>query len=89
MQVDPQFHIASVRKSYIGFATAYAVFNGFIDSIDDPITKYLSFTNEEFLKNITIRHLLTHTHGLNTIDGKLIREFAPGQSWGYRDINIE
>ncbi|WP_066394179.1 serine hydrolase domain-containing protein [Neobacillus mesonae] len=86
---DSQYHVASVRKSYIGFAAAYAVFNGFIDSIDDPITKYLSFTNEEFLKKITIRHLLTHTHGLNTIDGKLIREFAPGQSWAYRDINIE
>ncbi|MED4205957.1 serine hydrolase domain-containing protein [Neobacillus mesonae] len=89
IQVDSQFHIASVRKSYIGFATAFAVFNGYIDSIDDPITKYLSFANEEFLKNITIRQLLTHTHGLHTIDGKLIREFAPGQSWAYRDINIE
>ncbi|MFJ7728690.1 serine hydrolase domain-containing protein [Neobacillus sp. NPDC097160] len=89
VQEDSQFHVASVRKSYIGFAVAYAVYNGSIDSIDDEVTKYLSVTDAELFDKTTIRHLLTHTHGLNTQEGSIIREFAPGKGWAYRDINIE
>lgn len=89
IQEDSQFHVASVRKSYLGFAVAYAVHNGYIDSIDDPFTKYLPIENKGSFKNITIRHLLTHTHGLNTIEGHIVKEFPPGQGWAYRDVNIE
>lgn len=89
IQEDSQFHVASVRKSYIGFAVAYAVHHGYIESIDDKVTKYLPINNSELLKNTTIRHLLTHTHGLNTMKGEILREFDPGESWAYRDINIE
>ncbi|WP_067726712.1 serine hydrolase domain-containing protein [Oceanobacillus damuensis] len=89
IQKDSQFHVASVRKSYIGFAVAYAVHYGYIESIDDEVTKYLSAVSTDIFKQITIRNLLTHTHGLNTTEGKLIREFAPGQSWAYRDIGSE
>lgn len=89
IQEDSQFHVASVRKSYIGFAVAYAVQNGYIKSIDDAVTTYLKDINNELLGETTIRHLLTHTHGLTTNDGKILREFAPGQSWAYRDINID
>ncbi|MFF2448857.1 serine hydrolase domain-containing protein [Neobacillus sp. NPDC058068] len=89
IQEDSQFHIASVRKSYIGFAVAYAVHNGYIDSIDDEVTKYLSVADKELFDKTTIRHLLTHTHGLNTQEGRIIREFGPGKGWAYRDINIK
>lgn len=89
IQEDSQFHVASVRKSYIGFAVAYAVHHSYIESIDDEVTKYLPVNITEHLKNTTIRHLLTHTHGLHTIEGNIIREFPPGQSWAYRDIGIE
>ncbi|MBD8070021.1 serine hydrolase domain-containing protein [Bacillus sp. PS06] len=89
IQKDSQFHVASVRKSYIGFAVAYAVHHSYIESIDDGVTKYLSDPYTELLDNTTIRHLLTHTHGLNTKEGRMIREFPPGQSWAYRDIGIE
>lgn len=89
IQEDSQFHVASVRKSYIGFAVAYAVHHGYIESIDDKVTKYLCINNTEILKNTTIRHLLTHTHGLNTMKGEILREFDPGENWAYRDINIE
>lgn len=88
IQEDSQFHVASVRKCYIGFVVAYAVHHGYIKSIDDEVIKYLNLNNK-LLKNTTIRHLLTHSHGLNTIEGKIIREFEPGVSWAYRDINIE
>ncbi|MEK5070908.1 serine hydrolase domain-containing protein [Sporosarcina sp. FSL K6-1508] len=89
IQEDSQFHVASVRKSYIGFAVAYAVHNGFIASIDDPITKYLPSLDANFLNGTTIRHLLTHTHGLKIGRDEIIREFIPGQSWAYRGIGID
>ncbi|WP_102272570.1 serine hydrolase domain-containing protein [Cytobacillus massiliigabonensis] len=89
IQEDSQFHVASVRKSYIGFAAAYAIHNGYIDSIDDEVTKYLPNVNTELFAITTIRHLLTHSHGLQTLEGIIIREFPPGQSWAYRDISIE
>nr|GGG82754.1 hypothetical protein GCM10011398_30370 [Virgibacillus oceani] len=37
VQEDTQFHVASVRKSYIGFAVASAVYYGYINSIDDSV----------------------------------------------------
>jgi CubicO group peptidase (beta-lactamase class C family) len=89
IQGDTQFHVASVRKSYIGFAVAYAVHNRLIESIDDEITKYFPEMNSELLNKTTIRHLLTHTHGLNTNEGNIIREFVPGQNWAYRDMGID
>lgn len=89
IQEDSQFHVASVRKCYIGFAVAYAVHHGYIESIDDEVAKYLNLTSNKLLKNITIRHLLTFSHGLNINEGQIIREFEPGHSWAYRDINIE
>ncbi|KOP78851.1 serine hydrolase domain-containing protein [Cytobacillus solani] len=89
VQEDSQFHVASVRKSYIGFAAAYAIYNGYIQSIDDEAVKYLPAVHTEVFGNTTIRHLLTHTHGLDRFEGNNIREFPPGQSWAYREISIE
>lgn len=88
VQADTQFHVASVRKSYIGFAVAFAVENGYIASIDDKVTTYLPTLDSTLLNGTTIRHLLTHTHGLREVDGEICREFASGQSWAYRGINI-
>ncbi|WP_342598850.1 serine hydrolase domain-containing protein [Psychrobacillus sp. FSL H8-0483] len=88
IQEDTQFHVASVRKSYIGFAVAYAVHHGYIASIDDLVTKYLPELDSNLLNGSTLRNLLTHTHGLKENDGDISREFAPGQSWAYRGINI-
>ena len=89
IQEDTQFHVASVRKSYIGFAVAYAVYKGYINSIDDSIKKYLPSNNIPILNGTTIRHLLTHTHGLMSINGEIYREFTPGENWSYRGIGID
>lgn len=89
VQEDTQFYVASVRKSYIGFAVAYAVHHGYIDSIDNEVTKYIANLDDEIFRGTTIRHLLTHTHGLAEQEGKIIREFSPGESWAYRQINIK
>lgn len=85
---DTQFHIASVRKAYIGFAAAYAIYNGYF-SIDDPIRQFVDDSHLSAYECVTIRHLLTHTHGLKIEDGKLISEYEPGKSWAYRGPGID
>ena len=88
VKADTQFHIASVRKAYIGFAAAYAIYNGYF-SIDDPIRRFVEDSHLSAYDGVTIRHLLTHTHGLKMADGKLVSEYKPGESWAYRGPNIE
>ena len=88
IQEDTQFHVASVRKSYIGFAIAYAIHKGDIGSIDDSIIKYFPEGDAQILNGTTIRHLLTHTHGLKEVNGKIIRECPSGKSWAYRGICV-
>ncbi|WP_034671795.1 serine hydrolase domain-containing protein [Ectobacillus panaciterrae] len=86
---DSQFHIASARKSYIGFAAALALYEESITSLDDPVSMYLPELDSQLLSKTTIRHLLTHTHGLNEReDGTIYREFLPGTTWAYRNINV-
>ncbi len=84
-----QFNVASARKSYLGLMVAYALYEGKIDSIDDEAIKYFKDFDPLLLGKTTIRHLVTHSHGLEeTDDGTIFREFEPGQAWAYRDINV-
>ena len=60
-----------------------------INSIDDEAIKYFKDFDPVLLGKTTIRHLVTHSHGLEeTNDRTIFREFEPGQSWAYRDINV-
>ncbi|MEX2485366.1 MAG: serine hydrolase [Brumimicrobium sp.] len=54
----------SAAKSFIGLLVGIAIDKGFIKSFDDPITKHLDFRllNDS---NVTIRHLLAMSSGLN------------------------
>ena len=89
VQVDTQFHIASVRKAYLGFAAAYAIYNGFF-SIDDPLQQFVVDSHLSAYEGVTIRHLLTHTHGLIFDESnQLVSEYKPGESWAYRGPNID
>nr|WP_239589342.1 serine hydrolase domain-containing protein [Metabacillus crassostreae] len=84
-----QFNIASARKSYLGLAVAYALYEGKIKSIDDLAVDYFEEFDNQLLEGTTIRHLVTHSHGLNQReDGTIYREFNPGESWAYRGINV-
>ncbi|SET64961.1 Beta-lactamase [Oceanobacillus limi] len=65
VRADSQFHIASVRKAYIGFAAAYAIYYGYF-SIDDPITQFVDDSHVPAYEGVTIRHLLTHTWTSNS-----------------------
>ncbi|ASS76482.1 penicillin-binding protein [Tumebacillus algifaecis] len=84
-----QFNVASARKSYIGLAAAWAIYAGKLGGLDDLVLDYLPEYDDDLLQGTTIRHLVTHTHGLHAdADGKLYREFAPGSSWAYRGVNV-
>jgi len=52
----------SVTKSFVSAMIGIALGQGQIDSIDDPMTKYLPEYSE--FGDLTIRHVLTHTTGL-------------------------
>jgi CubicO group peptidase (beta-lactamase class C family) len=88
VQADTQFHVASVRKSYIGFTLAYAVYHGHIKSIDDHVLEYMPELEESVWKDTSIRHLLTHTHGLHQRDDVTYREYPVGEYWTYRQVGI-
>ncbi|WP_020060399.1 serine hydrolase domain-containing protein [Bacillus sp. 123MFChir2] len=85
-----QFNVASARKSYLGLAIAYALYEGKIKSLDDYAVDYFEEYDKTLLSNTTLRHLVTHSHGLNASDsGSMYREFEPGEEWAYRGINVE
>ncbi|WP_404800804.1 serine hydrolase domain-containing protein [Guptibacillus algicola] len=90
-QIDHQsrFNVASARKSYLGLAVAFAIHEGKIKSLDDYAADYFEDMDPDLLGETTIRHLVTHSHGLDEyINGNLIREFEPGEKWAYRGVNI-
>ena len=84
-----QFNVASARKSYLGLVVSYALYEGKIKSLDDYAINYFREMDEQLLGKTTIRHLVTHSHGLHEKeDGTIFREFEPGQGWAYRGINV-
>ncbi len=62
-------NIGSVSKTFIGVSLMKAEELGILD-LDDPINKYLPYTinHPRHKKEITIRHLATHTASLNDPD---------------------
>ncbi|XID95004.1 serine hydrolase domain-containing protein [Paenibacillaceae bacterium WGS1546] len=80
-----QFNIASIRKTYLGFAISLALYEGKIKSLNDFIFDYLDDLDEDVIAGTTIRHLLTHTHGLN---GPWKRVFPAGTDWKYNNAGV-
>ncbi|MGN7764395.1 serine hydrolase domain-containing protein [Paenibacillus sp. 22594] len=82
-----QFNVGSARKTYLGLAISMLVEQGEIKSIDEEVSTYLK--EYAYVANgVTLRHLLTHTHGLYEKDGNLLREFPVGSGWSYRNTGI-
>jgi len=79
-----QFNVASIRKTYLALIVSLALYEGKIRSLDDRIVDYLEDKDSDWLADTTIRHLLTHTHGL--LDNK--RSFAPGTAWNYNNTGV-
>ncbi|WP_336773997.1 serine hydrolase domain-containing protein [Paenibacillus sp. MMO-58] len=80
-----QFNVASIRKTYLGFAISLALYEGKIKSLNDYVFDYLEDLDQRLFIGTTIRHLLTHTHGLN---GPLKRIFSAGTDWQYNNTGV-
>src|ERR1035438_9224580 len=67
--VSPEtvFEIGSITKQFTAAGILLLAQEGKL-SVDDNISKYLSDTPEAW-KNVTIRHLLTHTSGIRSYTG--------------------
>ncbi|WMN12001.1 serine hydrolase domain-containing protein [Marivirga salinae] len=65
--LDTKFLIGSLTKQFTAVLVMQLVENGQL-SLDEPITKYLPNFKKETGDKITIRHLLTHTHGIPNAD---------------------
>ncbi|MCP3032862.1 beta-lactamase family protein [Halobacillus sp. A1] len=87
---NSRFNVASARKSYLGLCIAFALYEGKIRSLDDYASEYFKDLDPYILRHTTIRHMVTHTHGLDeNAEREIIREFNPGEKWAYRGINIK
>ncbi|SDW15042.1 serine hydrolase [Paenibacillus sp. CF384] len=80
-----QFNVASIRKTYLGFAISLALYEGRIKDINDFVSDYLDDVDESIIAQTTIRHLLTHTHGLQ---GPMKRLFPSGTDWKYNNAGV-
>lgn len=90
VDVNSMFNVASARKSYLGLAIAYALFEGKIRHLDDLVSDYFDECDMDTFRGTTIRHLVTHSHGLNRDEqGTIFREFEAGKGWAYRGVNVE
>ncbi|HKK10814.1 MAG TPA: serine hydrolase [Bacteroidales bacterium] len=59
----------SVAKSFVATLTGIAWDEGYIESIDDPVIKYLPYLDKADFEGITIRHLLDMRSGLKANEG--------------------
>ncbi len=70
---DSFFNIASVSKQFTATAVMQLAERGLL-SLDDCVAKYHPEYKAEFWKNITLRHLLSHSSGVPDGRGYLTRE---------------
>ncbi|WP_430509855.1 serine hydrolase domain-containing protein [Gottfriedia solisilvae] len=85
---NSRFNIYSARKSYIGLVVGILLKERKLDHLDEYVLNYLEDMDEEICKGITIRHLITHTHGLKLENNKLIKFAAPGSKWDYNGAGL-
>lgn len=74
------FAIGSVSKQFTAVLILLQMENGKLN-LNDKVSKYLKEFQIKEYENITIRQLLNHTSGLNTLGGKL--EFKSGSGFFY------
>lgn len=86
MTADTQRWIASISKFFSGTLMSLFVDRGLV-GLDDPVAKYLpEFEGIDVPHDLTIRHLYTHTNGLN-LGIELPLRYA--DHWGDEDHDLE
>lgn len=85
LSTDDLFYIGSISKQ----VTAVMILQAYEKKqllLTDKLVKYLPDIRQSWVKEITIHHLLTHTHGIVAIDQPL--EFTPGSQFHYSQIGF-
>lgn len=78
------FQINSASKSITGALIGLALDQGYIDSLDSPISEYFPQVLEpgmEAWQNITIWNLLTNTSGVHTTDDAQWNDWRQSEHW--------
>ena len=86
LDVNDQFVIGSISKQI----TAVLVLREYEKEnleLDDSIGKYLTQIEQPWAKQVTIHHLLTHTHGIVDLNKPL--EFEQGSQFHYSQLGYE
>ncbi len=86
LDVNDQFVIGSISKQI----TAVLVLREYEKEnleLDDSIGKYLTQIEQPWTKQVTIHHLLTHTHGIVDLNKAL--EFEQGSQFHYSQLGYE
>ena len=87
---DKQHDLRSATKSIVSILAGIAIEKGFIDSVDDPMSKYLkrpvpAKNLDERKAKITIRQLLTMSTGLDCNDWDMTSEGQEDKVYKKRD----
>jgi CubicO group peptidase (beta-lactamase class C family) len=83
---DTVFELASVTKQFTATAIMVLVEEGKV-RLDEPVGTYLTGTPDTW-KGITVRHLLTHTAGLPTLEENFRALWPGGMRLGYSTAQL-
>lgn len=91
VDTDTVFDVASLTKPLVAFAALQLVDAGVLD-LDEPVADFSRpvVPDDPRSSKITVRHLLTHTSGLQNIRGKdsLRLFFEPGSWFSYSSVGF-
>lgn len=85
MNTSNEFYIGSISKQITAVLVLKEFEKGNLN-LNDKISKYLPEIEQPWAKEVTIHHLLTHTHGIVAIDEPL--EFELGTQFHYSQLGF-
>ncbi|MDW7695930.1 serine hydrolase domain-containing protein [Flammeovirgaceae bacterium SG7u.111] len=86
LNINDQFVIGSISKQITAVLVLREYDKGNLE-LDDSIGKYLTQIEQPWTKEVTIHHLLTHTHGIVDLNKPL--EFEQGSQFHYSQLGYE
>lgn len=86
LKQESQFVIGSISKQITAVLILQEYDKGTLE-LDVPIKKYLPELTQKWANKVTIRHLLTHMHGIEKRDEPL--KFKPGTKFEYSQIGFD
>ncbi len=86
LSLNSQFVIGSISKQIAAVLIMQEYEKGTI-GLNDTLSKYLPDIKMPWVDSITVHHLLTHTHGIDSFDKPLM--FQPGSRFSYSQLGYQ